>query len=163
MSRDPAKPETASEGQSPRPVGRPTDYRPEYCDLVQELGRKGKSKAQIAAEIGVSRTTLDSWTVAHPEFLNAMALSRDFCLAWWEDTGQAGLPHGVLNASLWSRSMAARFPADYREEHAITGAGGGPIVTRDDTPGIGAVKAALASMFVRAQQSAENAPDNGGD
>jgi hypothetical protein len=140
---------------APNPVGRPTDYRPEYCNVAMRLGREGKSKAQLAAFIGVTRKTLDNWTESHTEFLHAMELSRDFALAWWEDTGQSGLPAGVLNASLWSRSMAARFPADYREEHAITGPGGGPITTRDETPGLNGVKAALAGMLIRSAK-----PDN---
>jgi hypothetical protein len=36
-----------------------------------------------------------------------------------------------LNASLWSRSMAARFPKKYREsvKQEITGADGAPLLT----------------------------------
>lgn len=98
------------------PAGRPTDYRPEYCERAIELGRLGKSKAQIAAEFDVSRQTLDNWIDAHPEFLDAMARARDLALAWWEDQGQGGIHlGGQFNANLWSRSMAARFPDDYTE------------------------------------------------
>ena len=52
-----------------------------------------------------------------------MARARDLALAWWEDAGQTGMwqsPEGVkLNPQLWSRSMAARFPDDYRENSKI--------------------------------------------
>lgn len=137
------------------PVGRPTLYRPEYCDRVRAWGREGKSKAQIAAELGVARRTIDYWADANPEFLLALEEAHDYALAWWENTGMAGLPHGVMNASVWSRSMAARFPADYREEHGIVGPGGGPIVTRDETQGIGAVKVALAAMLGRVMTSGD--------
>ncbi len=131
------------------PVGRPTLYRPEYCNSVREWGRQGKSKAQMAAELGVARRTLGYWAEANPEFLLALEEAHDYALAWWENTGMAGLAHGVMNASVWSRSMAARFPADYREEHSISGPGGGPIITRDETHGLGAVKAALMTMIQR--------------
>ena len=37
------------------PAGRPTDYRPEYCERVIELGRLGMSVVEMAADIGVAR------------------------------------------------------------------------------------------------------------
>ena len=33
-------------------IGRPTNYKPEYCDRVVELGAKGYSQAMIIADIG---------------------------------------------------------------------------------------------------------------
>lgn len=109
--------------------GRPSDYRPEYCEQVIQLGRAGKSKAQIAAELDVCRNTLDNWAGTHPEFLNALTRARDFAQAWWEDKAQTGLEQSGFNASLWSRSMAARFPDDYteRQKRELTGANGGPV------------------------------------
>ena len=112
-----------------RPVGRPTAYREEYCERVIALGRLGKSKAQIAADLDVTRNTLKNWAAEHPEFLTAMERAEDLAIAWWEDSGQAGMFVRGFNAALWSRSMAARFPADYREERRmeLTGAGGVPL------------------------------------
>lgn len=111
------------------PGGRPTDYLPEYCEQVIELGRQGKSKAQIAAALDVARMTLDNWAAVHPEFLDAITRARDLSMAWWEDKGQGGLDTSGFNASLWSRSMAARFPDDYteRQKRELTGKDGGPV------------------------------------
>ena len=110
-------------------MGRPTDYLPEYCERVIELGREGKSKAQIAAELDVCRNTLDNWASQHAEFLSAITRARDLSLAWWEGKAQSGLETSGFNASLWSRSMAARFPDDYteRQKREVTGANGGPV------------------------------------
>lgn len=109
--------------------GRPTDYRPEHCEAVIELGRQGKSKAQIAAALDVCRNTLDNWAATHAEFLSALTRARDLSLAWWEDKAQAGIESSGFNASLWSRSMAARFPDDYteRKQTELTGKNGGPV------------------------------------
>ena len=52
--------------------GRPTDYKPEFCQMVVELGREGAGKAEMAAACGVVRQTLDNWIKAHPEFLDAI-------------------------------------------------------------------------------------------
>jgi hypothetical protein len=118
------------------PGGRPTDYRPEYCALAVELGAKGKSLAQIGAACGVARITLRQWADKHPEFAAAIARARDLALAWWEEQAHLGMwesPEGArLNPQLWSRSMAARFPDDYRESKKteLTGADGGPIKTQ---------------------------------
>jgi len=55
--------------------------------------------------------------------------------AWWEEQAAAYmLEHKdapKLNASIWSRSMAARFPKKYRQETKteITGADGAPLLT----------------------------------
>lgn len=117
------------------PGGRPTDYRPEYCRRVIELGKQGKSKAQIAAALDVARNTLDNWAEANPEFLSAITHARDLSLAWWEDKAQEGLimepGAGTFNASLWAKSVSCRFPDDYsdRSKHEITGKDGGPVKT----------------------------------
>lgn len=98
------------------PGGRPTDYRPEYCDCVIEWGRDGKSRTWIATEINVHRDTLYEWERQHPEFSDAMARAKQFEQRYYEDAGQAGMYSKEFNSSVWSRSMAARFPSDWREK-----------------------------------------------
>jgi len=55
-------------------------------------------------------------------FTRAKQLSQD----WWETKAQTGLETPGFNASLWSRSMAARFPDDYteRQKREMTGKDG---------------------------------------
>jgi transposase len=118
-----------------RPVGRPTLYDPAYCDKVIELGRIGKSVEQIAALLNVSLRTMYSWRDAHEEFLHALDDAKTYEQAWWEEQAAAYMVENKesdrLNASLWSRSMAARFPKKYREstKQEITGADGAPLLT----------------------------------
>ena len=115
------------------PAGRPTLYRPEYCEKVIELGKDGKSVVQMACAFGVSRPTMEeNWTREYPEFLEAFTLAKQYSQDWWEQKGQDNLlvPQGVtFQASVWSRSMAARFPHDWRENSKMehTGPNGGPI------------------------------------
>jgi hypothetical protein len=117
-------------------TGRPSTYRPEYCAVAEELGAQGKSLAQIGAACGVARVTLWEWADQNPEFAKAIARARDLALAWWEEQAHLGMwetPEGArLNPQLWSRSMAARFPDDYRESKKteLTGANGGPLQTQ---------------------------------
>jgi transposase len=118
-----------------RPVGRPTLYDPAYCDKVVQLGRIGKSVEQIAAILDVSLRTMYSWRDAHEEFLHALDDAKTYEQAWWEEQASAYMVENKesdrLNATLWSRSMAARFPKKYREstKQEITGADGAPLLT----------------------------------
>ena len=118
-----------------RPVGRPSLYDPSYCDKVVELGRLGKSVEQISSNLGVSCRVLYDWRDRYPEFLRALEEAKEAEQTWWEDQAQAYmLEHkdgAKLNASIWSRSMAARFPKKYREsvKQEITGENGTPLLT----------------------------------
>lgn len=96
--------------------GRPSSYDPKYCERVIEMGREGYSVVEMAADIGVHRETLEeNWPAAHEEFSEAFAHARQLSQAWWERQGRLGLTADKFNAQLYSRSMAARFPKDWRE------------------------------------------------
>ena len=113
-------------------MGRPSDYDPAYCDKVIELGKQGASVVEMAVEIGVSRNTLETnWPAAHPAFLEAFTHARECSQAWWEKTGRVGMVAKTIDSSIWSRSMAARFPRDWREVKGteLTGRDGGPVET----------------------------------
>lgn len=111
------------------PGGRPSDYDPSFCDDVITYGKSGKSVTWIATELGVVKQTLHNWMAAHPEFMDAMTHAKQFAQRWWEDAGQDGMTAQGFNASVWSRSMAARFPDDWREIKGteLTGKDGGPV------------------------------------
>jgi hypothetical protein len=129
---------TESELEQPeekKPVGRPTEYDPIYCDKVIELGRLGKSFEQTAGELDISYRTLCNWRDKHEEFFHALEDAQVLAQKWWEDHAQSYLVEHKdgekLNVGLWSRSMAARFPKNYsdRIKQEITGAGGAPLIT----------------------------------
>lgn len=100
-------------------VGRPSIYRTEFCEMVIELGGKGKSLEQIATSLGVGLRTLFTWRDAHEEFRHALSDAKTFELAFWENLAQTYLIEiknaPRLNAGLWTRSMAARFPQKYSD------------------------------------------------
>lgn len=115
-----------------RNIGRPSKYDPSYCDLVLDLGAEGKSRAQIAASLGVSRDTIHEWSRVHREFSDALRKAKDLELAWWESAGQMNMTRQGFNATAFIFQMKNRFRDDYRDvianEH--TGKDGGPIEMR---------------------------------
>ena len=111
-------------------MARPTEYKQEFCDQVIEYGKQGKSITWMAAELDVHKDTLYEWAKVHPEFSDAITRARQHAQRWWEDAGQVGmLTVGGFNASVWSRSMAARFPEDWRESKGVevSGPNKGPL------------------------------------
>ena len=101
-------------------AGRPSEYDEAYCERVIELGKDGKSKAQMAAAFDVSRQTIDNWAAAHPEFLEALSRAMAHCQAWWEDKGAKGMETPGFNAAVWKKSVEARFREDYTEHQEQT-------------------------------------------
>jgi len=118
-----------------RPVGRPSLYKPEYCEEVIALGKLGKSVEAIGAILGVGTKTLYNWRDQNEDFLHALDMAKEFELQWWEDIAQTHMIENKesdkINATIWSRSMAARFPKKYREsvKQEITGADGAPLLS----------------------------------
>ncbi|HEX8418522.1 MAG TPA: hypothetical protein VF638_00760 [Sphingomonas sp.] len=99
--------------------GRPSTYDPSYCDRVIELGNIGASVVEMAHDIGVSRKTLErNWPEVYPEFADALEYAREASQVWWERKGRDSLEKIGFQASVWSRSMGARFPKDWRETKA---------------------------------------------
>lgn len=113
-------------------AGRPTDYRPGYCAQVIDLGKEGKSHAQIAAALDVSRQTMYAWQEKHPEFLDAITRARDLAQAWFEERGQIGLSDKSFNASLWEKQVRARFRKEYGEHVTLAGDPEAPLMSTTD-------------------------------
>jgi DNA-binding XRE family transcriptional regulator len=103
-----------------RKVGRPTKYVPAMCDTVIKLGKLGKSKAQIAAALGITKETFFQWEKQHTEFSDSIKVSTTYAQAWWEDKGQAGLDMGKdFNSTAFIFQVKNRFPRDYRDKHEL--------------------------------------------
>lgn len=104
-------------------LGRPTKYDPALCEKIEPLGKLGKSRWQIASELGITPSNLRNWEEVHEDFRAALELARLDALAYWEQLAEMhiietpGAPR--LNTGLWSRSMAARFPNEYRENSKV--------------------------------------------
>ena len=110
----------AAKRAKPKPpgyvFGRPTLYKPEYCETVVQLGAQGCSVVQMASRIGVVRSTLETeWPAAHPDFSEAFALARQLSQNWWEDQAHTALRSKDFNGALWGRNMSSRFPKEWRE------------------------------------------------
>ncbi len=109
---------------TPKPIGRPSDYDPKYCDMLIEHMSKGLSYASFGAVIDVVPSTIYLWEQKHPEFSEAKKRGFQNCLLWWEHQAQKGLWNdkegSTLNTTLWIYNMKCRFPAEWREQQEIS-------------------------------------------
>jgi hypothetical protein len=102
-------------GEKPAHTGRPSLYKPEYCEIVESLGKQGKSKAQMCAVLNIGRQTFADWEGKHAAFRESVARAMEHSQAWWEAKAQKSLGRKYFQAQLWRYSMAGRFKDDYAE------------------------------------------------
>ena len=116
------------------PAGRPTLYRPEYCDEVIKLMKEGFSFAACAGAIGVSRDTLYEWTKVHPEFSDTKSIGDAATQFWWErrNIELAKTGDGNATATVWG--LKNRASADWRDRTAQESTNKTEIVIRGGLP-----------------------------
>jgi hypothetical protein len=56
--------------------GRPTLYRPEYCDLAIEVMGQGYDVTAVAGSIGVAQKTVYRWIEEYPDFCHAIEIGK---------------------------------------------------------------------------------------
>jgi len=94
-----------------KPVGRPSKYKPDYCNEVVLHMEQGFSFDSFAGRIGVSRDTLYEWLKVYPEFSDKVAIAQAKCLLKWEQLGLAGMLGKVkgFNGGVYAFNMTNRF------------------------------------------------------
>ncbi len=99
----------------PSPARPQSKYKPEYCDIVESLGKQGKSLSEIALVLNIDRKSLNAWERQFPDFGEALARARTWAQAWWEGKAHKSLGRKHFQAQLWRYSMAGRFKEDYAD------------------------------------------------
>lgn len=61
---------------SAKPVGRPTDYKPEYAEQAYKLCLLGATDAEMADFFRVTEQTLNNWKKSHPEFFESITRGK---------------------------------------------------------------------------------------
>jgi hypothetical protein len=113
----------------PSIIGRPTDYRPEYCELLINHLAEGLSFESFAAVVDTCKQTIYTWLEKFPEFSAARANGNEKSRLYWERLGRdhilnssiVGVASKSLNATVWIFNMKNRFPDEWRDKKEITG------------------------------------------
>lgn len=118
MSKKAAK-KRAVKKKVARKIGRPTKYRPEFCQTVVRVGEQGGWLAEMAEACDVVRSQMDVWAAVHPEFSEALTRAKQKSQAWFEREGRTGLTAERFNSALWAKQMSARHPREYTEKRQL--------------------------------------------
>jgi hypothetical protein len=92
--------------------GRPTKYKPEYCQMLVEHMAKGLSLEAFAGVVKVNQDTVHEWVKAHPEFSEAKKDGLAASLLFWENIGIEGIwntREKMLNTGNYVFQMKNRF------------------------------------------------------
>jgi hypothetical protein len=111
------------------PKGRPTSYKPTYCNEAVEYLAQGYSLTAFAGEIGVCRDSVYNWMDTHPDFFDAIKKGRAKGQATWEKRLASMAIEGGGNATAIIFAMKNLYQDDWREKQTLehTGKDGGPI------------------------------------
>lgn len=112
-------------------VGRPSAYKPEYCDRVIEFLSDGYSLTAFAGEIGVARSSIFKWALENDEFSDAVKVGQAKATLWWERANRTLAISGAGNATACVFGLKNRAPDDWRDMKAteLSAPGGGPVET----------------------------------
>jgi hypothetical protein len=105
----------------PKPLGRPTLYKPEYCQMLIDHMAQGFSFESFAAVTNTTRETLYHWCDSQPDFLHAKKEATMHCMMFWEKLGINNVLNieeqydrferrsKSLNSAVWIFNMKNRF------------------------------------------------------
>lgn len=107
----------AARTTAPNLGGRPSLYRPEYCQQAVDHMATGASIASFAGEIGVARRTITNWEREYPDFAEAVEIGKAKLAAWWEGQARniATGGGGPGAASMCQFAMKNLAPEDWKD------------------------------------------------
>lgn len=103
--------------QGDQTFGRPTEYRPEYCQAVIDYMGQGYSLTAFAGSIRVARDTVYEWIKRHSDFSDAVSRARPARVA--------ALETKLLRARKGAETSAAVFalknadPEEWRDMRSV--------------------------------------------
>ena len=102
-----------------RKRGRPTKYKPEYCELIKEyVGEKGRTLEQFAMKIKVHPDLFPRWAKRYPAFRRALDEANKMSLACWQRKLEQMMVDKSVNAPLVKLYFANRF--NWRDKQDVS-------------------------------------------
>lgn len=76
--------------------GRPTEYKPRFCQVAATLALGGCTDEEIAEELGVAVRTLYRWKVEYPELCQAIDAGKEASIANQNNRVKGALYHRAI-------------------------------------------------------------------
>lgn len=91
-----------------RPKGRPSKYKPEFCQVMIDEMKEGAAIEEVALELDIHKDTLYEWCKVYPDFSDAKKKGVALSEGWWMREGRKNLHSGTFSATLWYMNMKNR-------------------------------------------------------
>jgi len=103
------------------PFGRPTKYKPEYCQMLIDHMSKGFSFESFCAIINVHPDSLHEWVKTHKDFSVAKIQGKEMEGMFWERILIAGATGQIpgYNAASVIFALKNKLPQRWRDKHEI--------------------------------------------
>lgn len=95
--------------------GRPTKYKPEYCQQLIDWMKAGNSFWTFASTIPCTIDTISRWSMEHKDFSEAKKIGRVHEQKWWDDLHRRAAATGEGNPTMIVWAQKNKFPKYYKE------------------------------------------------
>ena len=113
-------------------AGRPSLYKPEYCEMLIEYMGRGMTFTAFASQVGVCRDTLYEWCNKHPEFSYAKKIGGAHSENFMLELAHSQMIDGKLNNTAWIFMMKNMHGWKDKAEQEIKATGTIKIDTQDE-------------------------------
>jgi hypothetical protein len=90
-------------------------FDPAMCDQMIAMGKEGASQKMMWSQLGISKTTAESWRKKYPEFAEALDIALVHAQSYWETQLLANVENKNFNSRLVEIALRGQFQQDYRE------------------------------------------------
>jgi len=85
------------------------------CDQMIAMGKEGASQKMMWSQLGISKTTAESWRKKYPDFTEALEIALVHAQSYWETQLLANVENKNFNSRLVEIALRGQFQQDYRE------------------------------------------------
>lgn len=91
-------------------MGRPTKYKPEFCEMLIKHMSEGYSFASFGGVAGCSEETLHQWKKQYEDFSESYKKGQALSMQFWEKLGMAqAIGQTKGSSATWIFNMKNRF------------------------------------------------------
>jgi len=90
-------------------------FEPAMCDQMIAMGKEGASQKMMWSQLGISKTTAETWKKKYPDFGEALEIALVHAQSYWETQLLANVENKNFNSRLVEIALRGQFQQDYRE------------------------------------------------
>ena len=101
-------------------IGRPSGYKPEFCDIAVEFLKDGYSVTALAGHLHCARSSVFKWAEENEAFSDALKTGQALAALWWENKLREVASTGVGSASAAIFGVKNRSRDEWKEHHNLS-------------------------------------------